>query len=291
MPFGKVPGTESPLVYTNFTFLGIFAAVIVVSAAVIWALVQGPWGAAVAALFVVCFLLGSIPWGVVISRTFFHKDIRNEGSGNIGTTNAMRTMGKKAGSAVFVLDFAKGLVSGFIGLAVAGHLAATQPDGIAAVAAFIGTLPAGAEIDAAAQADIGDAARTTCLGVAILGCTWGHIFSPWLGFKGGKGIAVAVGALFVVFGPVGALLELAVFIVCVASTRIVSVGSLAAAIACPFFSAYFFLVAQWNPIAFACLTACALTVIWAHRGNIARLCAGTERRIGDKKKAQQEEGK
>ena len=60
-------------------------------------------------VFVVSFLLGSIPWGVIISKVFYHTDIREHGSGNIGTTNAMRTMGKVGGSAVFVLDFGKGI--------------------------------------------------------------------------------------------------------------------------------------------------------------------------------------
>ena len=70
-------------------------------------------------LFVVCFLLGSIPWGLIISTVFFHKDIRKEGSGNIGTTNAMRTMGKAGGAAVFVLDFGKGLLAGALPLLAA----------------------------------------------------------------------------------------------------------------------------------------------------------------------------
>ena len=63
-------------------------------------------------VFVISFLLGSIPWGVIISKVFYHTDIREHGSGNIGTTNAMRTMGKVGGSAVFVLDFGKGIASG-----------------------------------------------------------------------------------------------------------------------------------------------------------------------------------
>ena len=65
-------------------------------------------------LFVIAFLLGSIPWGVIISRIFYHTDVREHGSGNIGTTNAMRTLGKVGGSAVFVLDFGKGVLSGVI---------------------------------------------------------------------------------------------------------------------------------------------------------------------------------
>lgn len=130
-----------------------------------------------------CFLLGSVPWGLVISRLFYKKDLREVGSGNIGTTNAIRAMGKVGGYAVFVLDFGKGLLSGFIGLWVA-------------------------------QAANLDATLTgVALALAFFACTYGHIFTPWLKFKGGKGIAVAVGCLFVTFGPIGALIELAVFAV------------------------------------------------------------------------------
>lgn len=209
-------------------------------------------------LFVVCFLLGSIPWGVVISKAFYHTDIRQHGSGNIGTTNAMRTLGKKGGAAVFVLDFCKGLLAGALPL----------------VACWL-FVPGGGLTDGSPLS------YATYQGIAFLACVWGHIFSPWLKFKGGKGIAVAVGSLFFTFGPVGALVELAVFIVVVALTRYVSAGSLAAAVACPFVSLWFFWGA-WP--AWACCTVAALTVIWAHRSNIARLRAGTESRIGQKKK-------
>ena len=134
-------------------------------------------------LAVVCFLLGSIPWGVIISKSVFHTDIREHGSGNIGTTNAMRTMGKKGGVAVFVLDFGKGLLSGLIALF--------------ALANFIPG--AGVVADSPVSA-------STVVALAFLFCTLGHIFSPWLKFKGGQGIAVAVGCLFVTFGVMGALL-------------------------------------------------------------------------------------
>ena len=70
-------------------------------------------------LAVAAFLLGSVPWGVVVSRLFFHTDVREHGSGNIGTTNALRTLGKKGEAAVFLLDFGKGLLSGFLVWAVA----------------------------------------------------------------------------------------------------------------------------------------------------------------------------
>ena len=210
-----------------------------------------------AALFVAAFLLGSIPWGLIISKTFYHTDLREHGSGNIGTTNAIRTMGKAGGYAVFVLDFGKGLVSGLLAWAFAWYF---LPDGGLAPGALV--------------------SYGTMLAVAFLGCTWGHIFSPWLGFKGGKGIAVAVGCLFVTFGWAGACLELLLFAVLVVATKHVSVGSIAAAAACPFFALYFFW-GDWP--AWALCTVAGLTVVWAHRGNIKRLIAGEESRIGRKK--------
>lgn len=210
-----------------------------------------------AALFVfgITFLLGSVPWGLLISKYAYHKDIRLEGSGNIGTTNAMRTMGKAGGLAVFVLDFGKGLLSACVAILVfnwcAQHLAT-------------GVLPA----------------QTLLLGVSFFGCVWGHIFSPWLGFKGGKGIAVAIGNLFLTFGLVGAILELVIFFVLVIATRYVSAGSIASALACPFIAMYFYLYASFDVWAWLLITMGALSVVWAHRGNIERLRAGNERKVG-----------
>ncbi len=214
-----------------------------------------------ACLFVVSFLLGSIPWGVIISRVFFHTDVRDHGSGNIGTTNALRTMGKVGGGAVFLLDFGKGLASGALTFVCVGVLSS----------------------DGASAATV-SASYFDLVGLAFLGCVWGHIFSPWLGFKGGKGIAVAVGCLFVTFGWVGALVELAIFAALVIGTRYVSVGSIAAAAACPFIAAFYYLFSTFCPFTFVCCTLAATTVIWAHRENIARLRAGTESRVGGSKK-------
>lgn len=203
-------------------------------------------------LFIVTFFLGSIPWGVIISRTLYKKDIRSEGSGNIGTTNALRTLGKRGGAAVFLLDFGKGLLSGYLGLIASNNLIA--------LADWLVCAP---------------------LGVAFLGCVWGHIFSPWLKFAGGKGIAVAVGAIVFAFGPVGVLIEVAVFAILVLITRYVSVGSLAAAIICPFIALWLHF-GQWAFIIMCAIA--AITVIWAHRSNISRLIKGQENRIGSKKK-------
>lgn len=221
----------------------------------------------VAALFVASFLLGSIPWGVIISRVFYHTDIREHGSGNIGTTNAMRTMGKVGGGAVFLLDFGKGLASGALALAALWFLA---PGG--------GLSPEPGSL----TAQIATYDNLVCL--AFLGCILGHIFSPWLGFKGGKGVAVAVGCLFVTVGPVWTVVEILAFALVTIATRYVSAGSLTAAVLCPFIAAYLFLFVDFAPLSFALCLAGAVVVIWAHRGNIERLRAGTERRIGDKKK-------
>ncbi len=201
-------------------------------------------------VFVITFALGSVPWGLVISKVFYGKDLRDEGSGNIGTTNAIRSMGKVGGYAVFVLDFGKGVLSGFIGLWIAGAFG------------------------------LDEAGTHLATAVAFFACTYGHIFSPWLGFKGGKGIAVAVGCLFVTFGPIGAILELMIFVVLVPLTKRVSIGSIAAALACPFFGLYYFW-GNWIGVLLCAIT--GLTVVWAHRGNIKRLLDGTERRLGDKK--------
>ncbi len=203
-------------------------------------------------LFVVTFLLGSVPWGLVISRLVFHKDIRKEGSGNIGTTNAMRTLGKAGGIAVFVLDFGKGLLSGFLAGVCSTYLLSGATEELVGI----------------------------CLAISFAGCTLGHIYSPWLGFHGGKGIAVAVGALFFLFGPVGALIELALFAVLVILTRYVSVGSIAAALLCPFLSLYFYM---GNWVAIFIITITALNVVFAHRENISRLLNHCENRIGSKK--------
>ena len=207
--------------------------------------------------FAIAFLLGSIPWGVVIGKLFFHTDIRESGSGNIGTTNAMRVIGKKGGAAVFVLDFGKGLLSGWIATLIGGACLSGNSAGFDWVT------------------------MREFLALSFIGCIGGHIYSPWLGFHGGKGIAVAVGCLFFVFGALGACIELAIFSVLVVATRYVSVGSIAAAIACPFIALYYY----WgDPFAWALITLSAFLVFHAHRENIKRLREGNESRIGDKNK-------
>ncbi len=201
----------------------------------------------------VSFGLGSIPFGLLISKHIYHTDIRSFGSGNIGATNAMRLMGKKGGSAVFILDFSKGFIASLIAARIAAPLLLP---GIESPISY-----------------------SDLLALSFLGATSGHIFSPWLKFKGGKGIAVAIGCLFVVYGTGAALLELLIFIVLVFACRYVSLGSIASAAACPFFGLTIF----WGD--WPAVILCALTgslVVWAHRDNIRRLSEGTERRIDQK---------
>ena len=131
--------------------------------------------------FAVSFLLGSIPWGVIVSKLAYHKDIRDEGSGNIGTTNAFRAMGKAGGALVFVLDFGKGLLSGWLAFWFWAPLAGWAEIDYSLAGATLPATVEGLPVDAGALA----------LALAFAGCTLGHIFSPWLKFKGGKGIAVA----------------------------------------------------------------------------------------------------
>lgn len=141
--------------------------------------------------FAVSFLLGSIPWGVIVSKLAYHKDIRDEGSGNIGTTNAFRAMGKVGGALVFVLDFGKGLLSGWLAFWFWAPLAGWAEIDYSLAGATLPATVEGLPVDAGALA----------LALAFAGCTLGHIFSPWLKFKGGKGIAVAAACLVFVFGP------------------------------------------------------------------------------------------
>ena len=167
-------------------------------------------------VFVVAYLLGSISWGLVISRVFYKVDLREHGSGNIGATNAVRVLGK-VGYVVFVLDFVKGILAGLTAKLIVPHVA-------------------------------GGAGFTTwelealLLGISLLACMWGHVFNPWLHFKGGKGIAVAGGCLVMVFGIWGCLAEVALFGIVALATRYISAGSISAAVFCPFVSLFIYVI-------------------------------------------------
>ena len=140
------------------------------------------------------YLLGSISTGVVLSKSFANTDIRSQGSGNAGTTNMLRILGRKMALFTFIGDMLKGIIAVFIGKALGGG-------------------------------DLGGM-------LGVVGAVLGHYFPLYFGFKGGKGIATSFGSLLFVF-PVQALLAFAVFLILVAMTHYVSAGSIAAAITLP----------------------------------------------------------
>jgi glycerol-3-phosphate acyltransferase PlsY len=205
---------------------------------------------------IVAYLLGSIPFGYLLVRIFRGEDIRQTGSGNIGATNVARSGAKGLGIATLVLDALKGAAA--VGLA-----------------AFL----AGSKYNLC-----GDFVEHPCvpalrlMSMAALFAVLGHVFPVWLRFKGGKGVATALGVFCVLF-PKAILIALAIFIVVVAITRYVSLGSILGAIAFPVV-AYFVQPADWLSLALA--SSVSLIVILKHHQNISRLLAGTESRFGNK---------
>lgn len=198
------------------------------------------------------YLVCGIPFGLVIALAMGHVDVREVGSGNIGTTNVARSVGKGAAAATLLLDLGKGLVW----MLVARY-------GIAALAL---------------GGDVAALDHTTAFGVSLscvfLGCILGHVFTPYLRFHGGKGIAVGFGAALGLYWPIGVGL-LALFLVLAIPTRYVSLGSVAAAASLPVWCVIFgFPTASVVPVVLA-----AIVVIWSHRENVRRLMRGEERRF------------
>ena len=194
----------------------------------------------------VAYLLGSIPFGYLLVRFFRKEDIRAVGSGNIGATNVARSGAKGLGVLTLLLDLGKGFLAVTIALHVSPGTRGVPSD-----------LAMGAAV------------------AAVLG----HIFPVWLGFRGGKGVATALG-VFLALTPVAALAAAAVFLLVVVATRIVSLASIAAAAALPVFA--LLLTPGRSPVYLGGVFLLALLVIGMHRANIQRLIAGTESRFGSK---------
>ena len=183
------------------------------------------------ALVIASFFFGAIPFGLVVSRLFFRRDLRAEGSGNIGAANALRSLGKGGAVAVLVLDALKGALPVIAGRALGS-------EALALAAAF----------------------------AAILG----HCFSPFLNFRGGKGVATNLGAVLAIAWPAGGIFAV-IWLAVVLLTGYSSAGSLLAGIAMA--------PALWllgGPAAGIYGLASALLIVFMHRANIARLRAGTE---------------
>ena len=209
---------------------------------------------------VVAFLLGSIPFGYLLVRVFRGQDIRKTGSGNIGATNVARTGSKGLAIATLLLDALKGYAAVAFAQWLPNHVAVTVSSDTHASLAVVS--PALSYFLAA---------------VAGLFVILGHMFTPWLRFKGGKGVAAAVG-VFAAIAPRALLISLALFIVLVAITRYVSLGSIMAAAVFPL--AVYWLYSPMRDASIMCLiTLSALLIIVRHRANIPRLLAGNENRL------------
>jgi glycerol-3-phosphate acyltransferase PlsY len=222
------------------------------------------------------FLLGSIPFGLLIAKSR-GIDIRSQGSGNIGATNVLRVMGKKFGISCLLLDMLKG----FIPVAIAVNL--IQITG-RPVQVPLGFLDAWALKLAAGDALKAQIAHILTALFAVLG----HNYSPWVGFKGGKGIATSAGVLLGLM-PFAVLLLVVVFILLVLTTRYVSVASIGAAAILPVLTLWGswhhgrIQDGTWNKPLFVFTIIIAVLAIWKHRSNIQRLRAGTENRFERKR--------
>lgn len=191
-----------------------------------------------AVLVLVAYLLGSVSFAVLLVRATTGRDIRAEGSGNAGATNVLRAHGKRLAILVALLDVAKGAAAVLLMRLV------TADPRWAAAAGF----------------------------AAILG----HVFPLFYGFRGGKGVATAVGA-FLVLAPLALLCCLAVFVLIVAVTRYVSLGSVLALVLLPPVAGLLFRAPRAIVTAAA---ATALIVVVKHLGNLKRLARGEEKKLG-----------
>ena len=216
-----------------------------------------PWGEI---LLVICaFFLGGIPFGWVVAKLFKGVDLRTVGSGGTGATNCSRLWQGSRSILMFLFVFALDFLKGLVGALISEDVAVT-------VAGWFGADPNVMTLQA-------------CCGLAAI---LGHMFSPYLGFRGGKGVATSFGVV-IGLAPISVLWGLAAWGVLVALTRYMSLGSMGAMVAIA--------ISHWlmygreafsDRLAITVfLVASAAAVIWGHRGNIQRILAGTERRIGE----------
>lgn len=185
-------------------------------------------------LIIGAYLIGAIPTGVILTRLAGSEDIRSAGSGNIGATNVYRVAGRKLGVITLIGDCLKGVIPLLI--AQQGFNLPASGIALVALAAFIG-----------------------------------HCYPVYLGFKGGKGVATALG-IFLVLSPLSVLCLLVVFVLILWKWRYISLASISAAATVP-------LLVLWFESSFALFVATliiATIVIWKHRANIERLRSGTE---------------
>jgi glycerol-3-phosphate acyltransferase PlsY len=202
---------------------------------------------------VVPYLLGSLNFGIILSKIFFHEDIRNYGSGNAGATNMLRTYGKGFAALTLVCDMLKGALAVLFGALMLNPMALAPIDGIALASLFV-----------------------------ILG----HCFPCFYRFKGGKGVATFA-MVILITRPLVFLILLFTFIVIVAGTKFISLGSMLCALLFPVFShsLYTGIDTGWFNLT---AVAIALLVVFMHRENIKRLLAGKESKLSFSKKEKTE---
>ncbi len=207
------------------------------------------WPLGALALVVLGYLLGALPFGLILGRVTRGIDIRDFGSHRTGATNALRTLGARMAALVFVLDVGKGVAAVLLAYALYQAGPAESAPWVAAAAGF----------------------------VAIVG----HIWSVFIRFTGGRGVATSTGGLGAI-APLALLVLVPVVVFVIWRWRYVSAGSIAGSLLAPLVVAILaiFDLAPWAGVAYA--LAAGLLVTWAHADNIARLRAGTERRIGQK---------
>lgn len=221
----------------------------------------------IAGLAVVCYLIGSVNFAILITKKVANTDVRSHGSGNAGMTNVLRTAGKKAAAATYICDFLKGVACAAIGRFVASALLRSLCE----------------------EGDTFDPLIFAYF--AGIFCMIGHIFPVFFNFRGGKGVAALSGVIAVCGGApfFGAF---SVFIILVLITRIVSISSIAAASSIPIFTAIFRQEVAYTYeflgmsayTAGIVMSACfALIVVLSHIPNIKRLLRGEEKAFGKKK--------
>lgn len=194
---------------------------------------------------VAAYLMGGISFALITGKLFYHVDLREHGSGNLGATNVVRVLGWRAGIAVAVLDMAKGAVAVQLALLLAP--ASLSPEGLDWV--LIGSAIA-----------------------AVLG----HSYSPYIKMRGGKGVATAAGALAFIT-PLAFVIMLVAFFAVSAISRMVSLGSITVAAMYPILCVSFY--RDRRAILIMSFVAAAL-VLWRHRSNMMRIVRGEESKIG-----------
>jgi acyl phosphate:glycerol-3-phosphate acyltransferase len=213
----------------------------------------------------VSYLLGSIPFGYILVKLFLRQDIRQTGSGNIGATNVARSGAKGLAIATLLLDAGKG----FLAVEIAGMLPLRE---------YLLYLDCQVSHPAFAPVDCNLVVDHTKLATAALFAVIGHCFPIWLKFKGGKGVATALGA-FAALAPKAILVALIVFVLVLAISRFVSAGSVLSALVFPV-AAYWLYPALRSPSVIAMILIASAIVILKHHENIRRLLSGTENKFG-----------